>query len=497
MLICPETFGPDAKYAIPFRQVYEIFRVSSTCKIPLAAFSEPLTRKLDDYGQLWTELTSIVRQHSGTIPERSSIAAWNRTLTSYDCVALTGSLAFSERPFESLFNFNLKPLKLEPSYRLSRKFGGDRFCIITIPPIEPNDVPIHLKESHNVVRRTLVRWLVDTDHHFLGRKWRAFYVKPEPTKRSSGILQKKPVKPGFRAFFFAEDGNDFLCNATNGEADPRKPNHRAMTVAKLIEWFMPPKANTQQLCLKFFSRLALAVSKTKPALQFSPAEIVRSNDAYANQAKPRRLNEIESHEKKNHLYRSEAGDLKVMNDGCARISRSAARRIAEILGLDSVPSVFQGRISGAKGLWMIDALDESLPDRPGGHWIEITDSQLKFESDPMDKLYPDPERVTFEVHSYSKRLSTADLNFQLMPILEDRGVPYSVFKRLLEEDLTAKVAELETAMGSPLALRKWNQDNNSVTEERLVNKGIDMLGGIPDSLAEKINWFVEVSRCIA
>ena len=145
-------------------------------------------------------------------------------------------------------------------------------------------------------------------------------------------------------------------------------------------------------------------------------------------------------------------------------------------------------------MWMIDPLDETpraLNDR--NYWIEITDSQLKFEGHNIDARYPDAARVTFEVNDYPKKLTPSHLSFQLLPILENRGVPAKVFINLLEKDLTARVAEMEVAMDSGLALRKWNQTNNPVTEERAQYGGIEMQGGLPQSTAEKINWFVEVS----
>lgn len=141
---------------------------------------------------------------------------------------------------------------------------------------------------------------------------------------------------------------------------------------------------------------------------------------------------------------------------------------------------------------MVDVLDEHLPDCQRGFWIEITESQLKFKGHSFDDYHPDADRVTFEVHSYSKKLSAATLNFQLMPILANRGVPEKVFSRLLKEDLMEKVGVLEVAMDGGLALRKWNQDNNPVTGERASRKEIEMIGGVPNSTAEKINWFVEV-----
>lgn len=141
---------------------------------------------------------------------------------------------------------------------------------------------------------------------------------------------------------------------------------------------------------------------------------------------------------------------------------------------------------------MVDSLDEVIKGSDGDFWIEITDSQLKFEGRDEDELYPDPERVTFEVSSYARPLVPANLNFQLMPILADRGVPFEVFRDLLEADLTAKVSDLESAMDSGLAIRKWNQDVNPVLAGRMAH-GVEMRGGIPSSLSETINWFVEVS----
>lgn len=140
---------------------------------------------------------------------------------------------------------------------------------------------------------------------------------------------------------------------------------------------------------------------------------------------------------------------------------------------------------------MVDALDEVWPQSSRNFWIEVTESQLKFEKHQHDAIYPDPARVTFEVHSYSKPLSPASLNFQLMPILAHQGVPKGEFQRLLEEDITARIEELDAATDSTLSLRKWNQDNN-VGSETVRLDGIQMQGGLPCSSVERINWFIDV-----
>lgn len=147
---------------------------------------------------------------------------------------------------------------------------------------------------------------------------------------------------------------------------------------------------------------------------------------------------------------------------------------------------------------MVDSLDETPSPHGRNYWIEITDSQLKFEGHARDEyLLPDPARVTFEVNAWPKKLYSSSLNYQLLPILVDRGVPPNVFEVLLDQDLTARVGELQLAMDSGLALRKWNQEINPVTEERARYGGIEMQGGLPLSSAETINWFTEVLSLIA
>lgn len=143
-------------------------------------------------------------------------------------------------------------------------------------------------------------------------------------------------------------------------------------------------------------------------------------------------------------------------------------------------------------MWMIDALDESAPNGGRNYWIEITDSQLKFEGHALDDFNPEPARVTFEVNDKARKLTSASLKFQLLPILVDRGVSPKVFANLLDQDLTARMNELEVAMDSGLALRKWNQEINPTTEERARYGGIEMQGGLPSSTEETINWFTEV-----
>ena len=162
-----------------------------------------------------------------------------------------------------------------------------------------------------------------------------------------------------------------------------------------------------------------------------------------------------------------------------------------------MPSAFQARIGGAKGLWLVDTSDEQLSSSERNYWIEIFDSQLKFEPHLEDYSEQfDPARLTFEVVEYSRPLSAASLNFQLIPILVEGETMKDCMKRilgdLLKEDITSRIKDLEEALDSPLKLRKWNQDVNPLGKSRATAEGLSMFGCLPSSSTDRINWFIEV-----
>lgn len=208
-------------------------------------------------------MTTVAKTYRAALPEKCSPAVWKRSEQGFKGVALTGSLKFLDQPGDRVFDFQIHPLKIEPTYRLARKFGYDRFFILRIPSIDTKDLPCHLQSDPDA-REAILEWLLHTEHSFLGRKWRAFYVKPESNR-------KPGVGSFYRVYLFAESGRDFqaverpssvqaaprLGVATGSEQDPRMFNHLSMTRGELIEWFMPARANREQRALKFFTRLAL------------------------------------------------------------------------------------------------------------------------------------------------------------------------------------------------------------------------------------------------
>ena len=250
---------PENYPSVPFRQLYEIIRVASTCKLDLSNFLISFNSTFESYDSLWSSLTSIAKAHGAHIPERSSLAAWDRAGLKFEGVALTGKLKFLDQQKGPCLEFHLNPLKLEPSYRLSRRFGGDRFCVLGIPGLGPESLPSYLKKYHVSARDAITNWLVSTHHKVLGRTWRAFYTKPDASKKKG--IRNSMTDSRYRIYFFAEDGVGFRDGGRPGEVDPRFPDRPRTTVEQMLEWFMPFKANLDQPSLKFFARLALGPTR--------------------------------------------------------------------------------------------------------------------------------------------------------------------------------------------------------------------------------------------
>ena len=246
---------PDHYPSAPLRQVYEITRVASACQLPISLFLNCFESTFASYDSLWSSLSSIARAHRTQVPERSSLAAWDRAGSDFEGVELSGKLTWLDQQKGPCLNFQLSPLKLDTSYRLSRKFGSDRFFVVGMPKLDPGYLPSYLKTNHTSALEAITRWLVDTNHNFLRRTWRAFNARMDKKIRA----RDKKRENLCRIHLFAEDGVGFRDAERSGEADPRFLDRPRMAVGDMIEWFMPFKANLKQPSLKFFARLALGL----------------------------------------------------------------------------------------------------------------------------------------------------------------------------------------------------------------------------------------------
>ncbi|GAA6005518.1 hypothetical protein JCM11491_003670 [Sporobolomyces phaffii] len=136
-----------------------------------------------------------------------------------------------------------------------------------------------------------------------------------------------------------------------------------------------------------------------------------------------------------------------MTDGCSLMSYSAMRIVAEMYSeargaiemQPSIPPVAQGRLGPGKGVWAVAPLSSWNSNSPDERWIEVRDSQWKFEDQQT-------ETFTFELHSIpSKRGESAKLGKQMFEVLSHCGVPSSVFRDMLR----SQVETTQTAFWAP------------------------------------------------
>ena len=241
-----------------FRNFYEISRVALHYNVTVPDLSDELDGRSDiDYDELWSVLSRRWSTSDKPMPERSSPAAWKKAEGKFEGVTLSGEFSYSKRSEGPVFDFSLRPLKLEQSYRLARKFGGDRFFVLGIPGFHHNELPSHLQKDTCNFRAEVISWIANIEQCFLGRTWRAFFVK---TMQSGKRLRRQNAtgEIKYRVYFFAINGQDF--SAPNEAAQREGGSHffrEPMSVEALLDWFMPAKANLEQPALKLFARLQL------------------------------------------------------------------------------------------------------------------------------------------------------------------------------------------------------------------------------------------------
>lgn len=240
---------------IPLRQLYEVTRVALFGKLPVSTFSRCLSEKIDEYEKLWSSMAAVVKTQNASLPEKCSKRAWENAQKSFNDVHLAGDWKFPDREQNSIFQFSLKPLQVAVSYRLARKFGSDRFCIVGMPGLER--LPPYLRIDPAIMRARIVDLLSHTDVSFLGRRWRAFYLKSDSAKKTRfpSTLSFNDIK--YRVYFFARDGDHFEREGLGSEQDGGNHHRSKMEIDEMLNWFMPFKNNLNQPCLKFFARLAL------------------------------------------------------------------------------------------------------------------------------------------------------------------------------------------------------------------------------------------------
>ncbi|KAJ6601026.1 RNA dependent RNA polymerase-domain-containing protein [Mycena vulgaris] len=181
----------------------------------------------------------------------------------------------------------------------------------------------------------------------------------------------------------------------------------------------PPDLNSQQPFAKYTARYALGLSTSTPVLEFEKQNIFYIKDVLAQGWDPKLKPPAE----------------KIMTDGCGFINRSGLLLITKTVGYDSLPTAVQGRIGGAKGLWILHPTDEDANPK-----IWIRDSQLKIHLQGDHRVH----RI-FDLLRASHPSQTEaryELSEQSILCLSSNGIPDDILVSLLVEGLEHTVKPL-------------------------------------------------------
>jgi hypothetical protein len=473
------TSEPDSSLrAMPFFALFVCQRVALERSVPLAE----LVRNMDiasacaDPAVFWASLTEHPK--ISHIKFKDSDRLWSAAKRRYDGFTFKGQINLRSKRSGPIFQLDLHPILPDKSCRFQRKFGADRFLYLNVPELVAKAWTGGTQEDLANIRERWEEWL-HTEHGFLHRKWRVFHI--EPMKKAKTRGRNAEVTHRSRIVLFATEGCGISQNCTVGE---------------LLDWFLPFARNQSQSFCKAYARFDLGLSRTTPTLTLRPSQLKFVKDKRAT-------GDGEATEFDDPGFHwAEIPKSLVMNDGCSKMSVGAALEIWRVFkkfwGISGpLPSAFQGRIGGAKGLWMIS--DESFTKDPEHLkiWIEISESQLKFKPHPEDKSDAtfDSFRLTFEVSNFSSSPTHSDLHISFIPIMADRGVPRDEIANYMRERLDVARSDLLERVTDPVKLYEYVHKNSSSARE-----GSDMAwqAALPLALEDKIKLLLEsgFSPCI-
>ncbi|KAJ6617410.1 RNA dependent RNA polymerase-domain-containing protein [Mycena sp. CBHHK59/15] len=214
---------------------------------------------------------------------------------------------------------------------------------------------------------------------------------------------------------------------------------------EFIQRHNPPDLNSEQPFAKYTARYALGLSTSTPVLEFESHNIIPIPDIWAKGWDPK----------------SKPPAEKIMTDGCGWINRSALLLITKRVGYESLPTAIQGRIGGAKGMWVLhpDDVDENPKI-----WIRDSQLKIKLRGDLRVHRILDLLRASRPSQTEARR----QLSIQSILCLSSNGIPDDVFISLVVNGLEQTVKPLlDWSPGAMVSL--WNAVNKAgnVTATRM------------------------------
>jgi hypothetical protein len=235
-----------------------------------------------------------------------------------------------------------------------------------------------------------------------------------------------------------------------------------------------------------------AFSTTIPTIAIPPYQVRNGKDIFSDNTPEN----VEYNDPSMHFATVDRKRTVVMNDGCARISLGALRLIVDHLnelgyGLTGMPTAFQGRFNGAKGVWHRSCSLEYATEDDWKVWIEINPSQRKFpQHDEDTDAYFDPLRFTFELLKWTADSTSSALNLAFIPILIDRGVDLDTLKSIAADQISSEEQEIQDAVQTPELLLQWIYRHFSIVDKRRAG-GVSWNAAMPKSDVEKMVYFIQ------
>lgn len=179
----------------------------------------------------------------------------------------------------------------------------------------------------------------------------------------------------------------------------------------------------------------------------------------------------------------------VMSDGCAAMPLWAMQQIATAAQLPTLPSVVQGRIGAAKGVWYLDPFVANPQVRP---------SQRKWELP-----FPTLEQRRFELCEWSRDRGPASLNYQFIHVLLHLGVPMETFSALLHEhgaqlrsDVVSRPHRMSQSQVLPMIEAGFDPERSGYLKRLLSNAAGAAVGRLGERMRIPVNrsrWLMVVA----
>lgn len=290
-------------------------------------------------------------------------------------------------------SLNIKEDRSKGSCRVYRMFPASRFLWL------------YLTEDDTKDRMRIRRWLDLTILHRVG----------EETLKFTFLCTSESRMKNSAVCFFAP-----YCDLETGNSIDH--DYVLSAFGDLVPVFVKDGIG------KYVSRLSLSWSETRATINLAEDQVVRIPDHFV----------------KNHPD----GYAKVYTDGCGIITEEAAREVQLSLGLSYMPSIFQIRFGGVKGIlavWSAADIRNSVGEdryRPTAA-IYIRDSQYKYQADHLRSL---------EINAVSgSTFKPARMQRSIIRLLECLGVNICVFEGLLKLEL----ARLDSYVSDEEAAMRW------------------------------------------